>query len=55
MPKVVKILVICELANLKTSTSTTFYVYQDHFSADTQLVSCTQIDIFEFKIKKCTC
>ena len=43
------------LANLKNSTSATFYVYQAHFSADKQLVSCTQIDIFDFKITKCTC
>ena len=50
-----KILAICKLANLKNSTSATFYVYQAHFSADKQLGFCTQIDIFEFKITKGTC
>ena len=31
--------------------SATLYVYQAHFSADKQLVSCTQIDIFYLELQ----
>ena len=47
MLKAGKIFSNLRLANLKKLY---FYVYQAHFSADKQLVSCTQIDIFDFRI-----